>query len=315
MKDGVEEKYSYIFKHANEGILVAQDGRLKLFNLKFCKVTGFSEKEMKDKLFIEFIHKDDIRKLRSSGAEIYQDMVFGYYQKRLKGDEAPEVYSFRIVAKNGDIKWVETHVIGINWAGKPATLSFFSDITERKQMEATIRQLAYHDTLTGLPNRSLFNDRIKMALAQARRNKQKLAVLMLDLDKFKLVNDTLGHDVGDQLLKAVASRLNSLLRESDTIGRMGGDEFMILLSDINSQEDAIRVADKILQSFKLPFEFDRHKLHVTTSIGISVYPKNGKKASTLLKNADKAMYNSKASGRNNWQLFSINIDNGSKRAN
>ena len=287
MKDGNEEKYRYIFKHANEAIMVAQNGRLKLFNPKLLEVTGYSEEEVKDRPFVEFIYKDD------------QEMVFDYYLKRLQGEEVPEVYPFRIVDKDGDIKWIEIHVVGIDWEGKPATLSFFSDITERKQMEATIRQLAYHDALTGLPNRALFNDRVNMALAQARRNKHKLAVMMLDLDKFKLVNDTLGHDVGDQLLKAVASRLNSLLRESDTIGRMGGDEFMILLPGINSQEDAIRVADKMLQSFKLPFEFDSHKLHVTTSIGISVYPKNGKKVDTLIKHADEAMYNSKANGRNN----------------
>ena len=303
MKGESEEKYSYIFKHANEAILVAQDGRLKLFNPKLLQLSGFSEEEIKDKPFAEFIHEDD------------REMVFGYYQKRLEGEEVPEVYPFRIVGKNGDIKWVEINVVGIDWDGKPATLSFLSDITDRKQMEATIRQLAYHDALTGLPNRALFNDRIKMALAQALRNKQILAVMMLDLDKFKLVNDTLGHDGGDQLLKEVASRLNSLLRESDTIGRMGGDEFMILLPGINSQEDAIRVADKILRSFKLPFEFDRHKLHVTTSIGIAIYPKNGKKADTLMKHADKAMYISKANGRNNWQLCSGNINTGDRRAN
>ena len=183
------------------------------------------------------------------------------------------------------------------------------DITERKRAEETIRQLAYHDTLTGLPNRRLFNDRLNLALAHAHRNQQKLAVMLLDLDHFKDVNDTLGHGVGDQLLQVVSEQLTNLLRKGDTVARMGGDEFMLLLPEVAGGEGAAEaasasvVAQKILEAIREPFVLNGHELHVTTSIGIAMYPDDGGDADMLMKNADIAMYRAKDQGRDNYQCW------------
>lgn len=177
------------------------------------------------------------------------------------------------------------------------------DVTERRQHENTIRHLAYHDALTGLPNRVMLNDRLSQALALARRNDKRLALMILDLDRFKDVNDTLGHSVGDLLLKAVAHRLRELLRQSDTVSRMGGDEFVMLLPLVSSAESAAIIAGKIIRAFRKPFVCDGHTLKVTASIGIADFPDDGQDVETLLKNADIALYQVKEHGRNNFQRY------------
>ena len=177
------------------------------------------------------------------------------------------------------------------------------DITERKKYEEKIQQMAFHDSLTGLPNRKLFSDRLGIVLAQAKRNKKKVGIVMLDLDNFKDVNDTLGHDVGDTLLKAVAERLSVTLRKSDTVARFGGDEFVLIFPDMEIIEEAIQVVQKIIDRFNKPFLIDTHQLVVTTSIGIAVYPKDGMDEEILMKNADIAMYQAKQAGRARYQLY------------
>jgi diguanylate cyclase (GGDEF)-like protein/PAS domain S-box-containing protein len=172
------------------------------------------------------------------------------------------------------------------------------DLTERKRYEEKLRYNAVTDHLTALPNRFLFFDRLNMALAQAQRDFQKLGVLMLDLDNFKKVNDTHGHNVGDQLLKAVADRLVGMFRKGDTIARWGGDEFILLLPEIRQAEVAKNVADRILASFNRPFELDGLKITITASIGVAIIADDGSDADTLIKNADIAMYHAKAAGRN-----------------
>jgi diguanylate cyclase (GGDEF)-like protein len=188
--------------------------------------------------------------------------------------------------------------------GKPIGFRGISrDITERKHLEEKIQQMAFHDSLTGLPNRKLFSDRLGIALAQAQRNQKKVGIAMLDLDNFKGVNDTLGHDVGDILLQAAAERLSAALRKSDTVARFGGDEFVLIIPDLKAREDAIQVAQKIVDSFCKPFLIDTHQLVVTTSIGIAVYPHDGTDEGMLLKNADIAMYQAKQAGRARYQLY------------
>lgn len=177
------------------------------------------------------------------------------------------------------------------------------EITERMRAEEIIKQMAYHDALTGLPNRRLFSDRLKVAMAHAQRNQRRLAVMLFDLDHFKDVNDTLGHSMGDRLLQAVGERLTSLLRKEDTVARMGGDEFMVLLPEVAGGEGAAEVAQKILESIREPFVFDGHEIHVTTSIGIALYPDAGEDGDTLMKNADIAMYRAKDQGRDNYQSW------------
>ncbi|MGH9459311.1 MAG: EAL domain-containing protein [Thermoanaerobaculia bacterium] len=176
------------------------------------------------------------------------------------------------------------------------------DITDRKEAERQIEYQAYHDALTDLPNRMLFLDRLAMSIAHAQRLNRHIAVMFLDLDHFKFVNDTLGHTVGDLLLRAVAKRLAESLRGEDTVARIGGDEFTILLANLASPSDATTVAQKILDSIAKPIRIDAHELFVTTSIGIALYPADGRDAETLLKNADSAMYRAKELGRNNYQL-------------
>jgi diguanylate cyclase (GGDEF)-like protein/PAS domain S-box-containing protein len=178
------------------------------------------------------------------------------------------------------------------------------DIRARKRAESQIVYQARHDALTGLPNRTLFYDRLTQALALARRHGDRFAVLFLDLDQFKVVNDTLGHAAGDRLLVEIAGRLQRTVRESDTVARVGGDEFTFLLPGIDRGEDAARAAQKILEAVSRPLEIDGHRLYVTTSVGISLYPADGEEAEALLSSADIAMYRAKDLGRNGFQLSS-----------
>jgi diguanylate cyclase (GGDEF)-like protein len=178
------------------------------------------------------------------------------------------------------------------------------DITARKQDEETIRHLAYFDALTNLPNRMLFSDRLAQALAHSRRRGARgAAIMFLDLDRFKTINDTLGHGAGDQLLRLAAERLSGALREEDTVARLGGDEFLFLLPDVDDVEDAARIAQKILGLFSAPFVVMDHELHVTTSIGISMFPLDGADDETLLRNADTALHRAKDQGGNRYQLY------------
>ncbi len=182
------------------------------------------------------------------------------------------------------------------------------DITERKHSEEKIQQMALHDSLTGLPNRKLFSDRLGIDLAQAQRNQRKIGIMMLDLDNFKDVNDTLGHDVGDILLKATAERLSAALRKGDTVARFGGDEFVLIVHDMEAIESATQFAQRIVDRFRKPFFIDTHQLVVTTSIGIAVYPNDGIDEGILLKNADIAMYQAKQAGRSRYQLCKKPVD-------
>lgn len=166
-----------------------------------------------------------------------------------------------------------------------------------------VRHLAYNDVLTGLPNRVLFNDRIKHALDDARRNGKKFAVMFLDLDHFKHINDTHGHSIGDGLLKAVATRLRTKLRECDTLARMGGDEFTVILENIRDIESVEVVANKVIYAFNEPYEINEYTIQASTSVGIAMYDEHATTVDTLLKYADKAMYDAKKSGRNRYSFY------------
>jgi len=181
------------------------------------------------------------------------------------------------------------------------------DISARKQAEATVTFQAYHDLLTGLPNRALFNDRLGQAIAQARRHGQALAVMFLDMDRFKVVNDTHGHLVGDGLLQGIAQRLRDSLREGDTLARIGGDEFMLLLPHVRSRDNASFIAEKIIASLKHPFHVDGHEIYSGMSIGIAIYPDDGDNQETLVKHADLAMYHAKDNGRNDFRFFTHDL--------
>ena len=185
-------------------------------------------------------------------------------------------------------------------------------VVKRKQLEEKIQHMAYNDALTSLPNRRQFYDCLALELSHARRNKTMLAVMLLDLDGFKFINDTLGHSVGDQVLKGMAGRLRSCMRASDTVSRLGGDEFTVVLSMIGGVEDAAMLANKIIEAVRQPLEIESNKLIVTTSIGIAFFPDNGEDVETLMKHADIAMYRAKRKGKNNYQ-FSVTRNLKSKK--
>jgi diguanylate cyclase (GGDEF)-like protein/PAS domain S-box-containing protein len=182
------------------------------------------------------------------------------------------------------------------------------DITERTYAEEQIKHLAYHDALTNLPNRLLFKDRLTVALSHAHRDDLRLAVLFLDLDRFKVINDSLGHNIGDSLLQAVSARVQACVRDSDTVARLGGDEFTVLLPRLNRSDDAVPVASKISEAIRHPFHIEGREFFITTSIGISLFPEDGTDAETLIKNADTAMYQAKELGRDNYQLFNAHVN-------
>jgi diguanylate cyclase (GGDEF)-like protein len=195
-------------------------------------------------------------------------------------------------------------------AGRPCLLSGTTlDITARIKAESEIQQLINYDSLTGLPNRSLLHDRFHLAIAQTSRDKQLLGVLMLDLDRFKDINETLGHRAGDKLLKAVSERLQSCIRDSDTLARLGGDEYVAILVGVPHEDGITSVAKKILGVISEPFYIDGHEIFSTCSIGIAVYPMDGEDSHTLLKHADLAMYQAKGLERNNFQFFSREMNN------
>jgi diguanylate cyclase (GGDEF)-like protein/PAS domain S-box-containing protein len=282
-----------LLRCAGTGIYIVQDGKFQYVNSLFQQMTGYSEGELLGQYSLNLVYPEDRETVREKAIE------------SLKGGCSVPC-EYRCVRKDGEVIWVLEKVTSAEYKGKQATLGSFMDITERKQLEQRLAEMATHDPLTGLPNRLLLSDRLAVGLAQAQRNNTRLAVMMLDLDRFKTVNDTFGHNVGDELLKTAGELLMSIVRKSDTVARMGGDEFVVLLPQIAKMEDAIRVSQKILSAFRKPFELDAYQIRITTSIGIAIYPEDGEDVETLYKNADTAMYWAKEQGRDNYELYWYN---------
>lgn len=257
------------------------------------RVLGYTPEDLLGKTFWEYIHTDDAGSVSTA-----------FVQRFLQPDAVSIPVEFRFRHADGTWRFLEA-LNGklLQDASGPSIVVNSRDITARKRDEQTIRHLAYYDALTNLPNRTLFHDRLTLALAQAHRSKQRLAVMILDLDRFKTITDTLGHAVGDRILANVGKRLEDSLREGDTVARSGGDEFMLLLPGLSGVEDAGKIAQKILGIFATPFLSGGEELHVTASIGVCLYPSDGEDAETLIKNADVTMYRAKEQGRNNYQLY------------
>jgi diguanylate cyclase (GGDEF)-like protein/PAS domain S-box-containing protein len=209
-------------------------------------------------------------------------------------------------AKNGGEVPIDLNAAFIRDEKEEATgiVLVFRDITERKQHEEKLNFLAIHDSLTGLPNRALFNDHLALAISNARRTRHRVVLMMLDLDRFKKVNDSMGHDVGDRLLRAVGERLLLLRRQGDTVARLSGDEFMLLCPDVPEPEAATEIALRMLASFEEDFSVGGSRIHITASIGLSLYPDDGRDPEDLIKKADMAMYGAKEAGRNTCQRYS-----------
>ncbi len=203
---------------------------------------------------------------------------------------------------SGETFYADVLLNAMELDGKPVVQAVVRDISERKHLEEKIQQMAYHDPLTGLPNRMLLIDRLTMAISLADRNREKVTLMMLDLDKFKEINDTLGHHIGDLLLQAVAEKLTGILRKGDTVARFGGDEFVLVLPEQKDAQTALQVARKIIDAFRITVVLEGHSLLITSSIGISLYPDHGPDIDSILANADIAMYQAKQAEGDRYQL-------------
>jgi len=289
-----EERFRTLADTAPCAIFIYQGTSFRYANEATASITGYSRAELEKIGLWETVHPDhaDIR-----------DLVRQRGLARRKEATLPTRYELKILRKDGEVRWLDCSAGVIDFDGKSAILGTAFDVTERKRAEEQIKNLAYHDSLTGLPNRLLFADRLRVAVVQAHRQGQKLGILFLDLDRFKIINDSLGHTLGDRLLQAVAERIKGSLREGDTVARQGGDEFTLLLPGISRAEDAAKVAAKILESLRQPIPVDGRELFVTGSVGVSFYPDDGIDPETLIKNADAAMYRAKDQGRDTYQLY------------
>ncbi len=289
-----EERFRAIHDHAALGIVqTTPEGTIVHTNPAFQRMLGYTEEELQDTHWSQFTLLDD-------HAENQR-----YRREMLRGERSAYHMEKRYICKDGRTVWANLAVTGVR--RQDGTLDFMvaliEDITARKQQEEVIAHQAFHDALTGLPNRMLFADRLDQAMVKARRNNTPMALLYLDLDHFKNVNDALGHAAGDTLLQDVAHRLRSCVRSSDTVARLGGDEFTVLLPVVDGPHGAITVAQKILQALPKTFEIDGVPLTVTPSIGISLFPELAPDAETLVQQADAAMYASKQAGRNRYTLY------------
>jgi len=294
-KDVLNERQlsAKVLENISEGVIIADEkGSILSVNPAFEIVTGYSEEEVLGKnpsMFQSGIH----------GPEFYKVMWEEIYST---GKWKGEIWNKK---KNGEVypEWLTISSITDQDGKITNFVAVFSDLTGRKHTEDKLRKLAHYDTLTGVANRYSLNTRLESLIQTALKYKQQLAILFLDLDRFKHINDTLGHSYGDMLLKEVSLRLKGLIKNKDIIARLGGDEFVIVLTNIKHPKEAVHVAEDIIHSLARSFLLHQHEVYISTSIGISFFPLDGLTMEALLRNADKAMYKAKSSGKNQYELY------------
>ncbi|MBL8415888.1 MAG: EAL domain-containing protein [Propionivibrio sp.] len=303
-----EKLYRYLVDSSPDIIYTLnQDGRFTFVNDRTHQLLGFSTDELIGQHYSILVHDEDIERARY------------VFNERRVGERASRNVELRLKSRGGSeqdrffentLMTISFNSMGMYALGKEVSKQEFfgtygvaRDITERKRAEALISYQAYHDILTDLPNRLLFKDRLGLAVIQARRNLTELAVMFVDLDRFKLVNDTLGHVKGDDLLQQVAGRLKDCLRRGDTLARLGGDEFTVVLPELRDRQDAEIIAEKFLEALRHPFNLDGNEVYISASIGIAIYPTDGESIDELLRRADIAMYHVKAQGKNGHSFY------------
>ncbi|EKT4477802.1 bifunctional diguanylate cyclase/phosphodiesterase [Pseudomonas alloputida] len=286
-----------VFENTAEGVLITDiDQRISAVNRAFSEITGYSE--------IEALGQTP--RLLASGQHDSAFYLAMWHQLTAEGHWQGEIYNKR---KNGELypSWLTISAVRNSDREITHFVAVFADISSIKHAQAKLDYQAHHDPLTGLPNRTLFENRLQGVLTCAQVSNRQGAVLFLDLDRFKHINDSLGHPVGDLLLKGIAQRLKEQVRDVDTVARLGGDEFIILLPGLHKPSDASTIANKLLACFNAPFQAGEHEFFTSASIGISLYPQDGTDVSTLIRNADAAMYRSKAKGRNRVEAYTRDL--------
>ncbi|MEW6514580.1 MAG: diguanylate cyclase [Pseudomonadota bacterium] len=292
-----------VFESAAEAIIVTDaDNNIVRVNPAFTAITGFTPAEVMGR---------NPRLLKSGrhGPEFYRAM---WGDLNRLGHWEGEIWNRY---RNGDIRveWLSIAKIR-DGEGVAQHLAVFHDITRRKEAEELLRFKAHHDALTELPNRELFKDRLQTAINLARRYHRNFALLLIDLDRFKDVNDSLGHTAGDQLLVEAAQRLSSCVRETDTVARLGGDEFAIILSEMSADDEAEQIAQRAVDLLNEPYHLDAGTARISGCVGIALYPVHGRESDQLLRNADSALYAAKEGGRNTYRIYAPRNHNGSKQA-
>jgi diguanylate cyclase (GGDEF)-like protein/PAS domain S-box-containing protein len=296
-----EERWKFALEGAGDGVWDWNLQTNEVFrSARWKEIYGYTDNELGTTAEDgrKLMHPDDIQ-------HALED-VYAY----LDGKKDTFVSEFRLKCKDGSWKWTQSRGMTVSRTpdGKPLRMiGTHTDISDRKQSEEHVFHLAHYDQVTNLPNRVLFLERFEHEVKKMRRNGHTVTLMYLDLDRFKEVNDTLGHDMGDLLLKETAHRLASCVRASDTVARMGGDEFTIIMNNLDSQISAERIAQKILDKLTEPFHLGEELVYITTSIGISIYPHDGTEVEVLLKNADQAMYTAKEHGRNRYHYFTTSM--------
>jgi diguanylate cyclase (GGDEF)-like protein/PAS domain S-box-containing protein len=294
-----EERYASTVELAAIGIShVGLDGRFLHANRELLNMLGYSERELKQMTVKDVSHPDD--------QDVTDSMIEKIALRKIGSFTAEKRY----VTKDGQSVWVRINTV-MKWDedGKPLYhISTVEDISDRKKAEERVAYLATHDELTHLPNRTFFTELLARTIRTAvRKGQENLGIVFVDLDRFKIINDSLGHEAGDAMLQEVAARISGCVRESDCVARHGGDEFVVLLEDIRSEEDALSVARKIIASLHEPIVLDGHECRITGSVGVAMYPEHGSDAGALIRNADVAMYAAKQNGKNCSQVFSIEL--------
>lgn len=297
-----EEALLGFINSANDLIFCCSpDGTIIYSNTIFRDVLNSGKEESCNNVLFDFATPDARDRLRAQFFNVRDDNKAGKIELQLYSEGVDSIY-------------VEMNLSASSNNGVVSTVwGVCRDITERKIAQHELYKLAHHDILTGLPNRVLLEDRLQQAKALSHRMNCPFAVLFLDLDRFKIINDTLGHSVGDELLRMVAARLKRTLRETDTVARIGGDEFIILLTSVKDRDDVDLLSDKILKTLTLPFNLREHELFISTSLGACLYPDDGQATEDMMKKADIAMYHAKSLGRNNVQFYNDDMDQNASR--
>lgn len=302
-----EKSYRYLVDSSPDIIYTLDhEGRFTFVNDRAHQLLGFSRDELIGQHYSVLVHEEDMERanyvFNEGRGDYHQSRNVELRLKSHHADSDARTFSneLRMIPFGANEKSQKSDP---NWRELFGTYGVARDITERKRADELIAYQAYHDILTELPNRVLFKDRLGLALLQAKRNESSLAVMFIDLDRFKLVNDTLGHAVGDELLQQVAARLKACLRRCDTLSRLGGDEFTVVLPELSDPRDAGLIAQKFIECLRLPFQLAGQSVHISASIGIAVYPSDGKSVDELIRNSDVAMYDMKAQGKNGHAFF------------